>query len=360
MGTGPTNEDVVDALAERIRAAAAAGEPLAIRGGGSKAFLGRPVDGAELDLRECRGIVSYEPSELVITVRAGTPLSEVEAALAAEGQMLPFEPPRLGADGTIGGAVAAGLSGPARPFRGAVRDYVLGCRVLDGRGRTLAFGGQVMKNVAGYDVSRLLAGSMGCLAVLVEVSLKVLPTPAASATLACECGEAEAIRTMCRLAGEPLPLSAASHADGILRLRLSGAAGAVAAAEQSLGQSIGAEEAAGSHWDDLRDQRTGIFSSALPLWRLSVPAAAPPLELPGRGLVDWAGAQRWAATEADAATVRTAATAAGGHATRYRGGDAAVPPFHPLPDALLTLHRRIKAALDPAGIFNPGRMYEAL
>jgi glycolate oxidase FAD binding subunit len=196
--------------------------------------------------------------------------------------------------------------------------------------------------------------------VLLEVSLKVLPAPAASATLACECDEAEAIRTMCRLAREPLPLSAASHADGVLRLRLSGAAGAVAAAEHSLGQSIGAEEAADGHWGELRDQRVGIFSSPLPLWRLSIPAATVPLQLPGRALVDWAGAQRWLATEADAAIVRAAATTAGGHATRYRGGDEGVAPFHPLPDTLLTLHRRVKAALDPAGIFNPGRMYEAL
>lgn len=356
----PASDDTLSGLAARIREAAAAGEPLAIRGAGSKDFLGHTVHGTALDLGGCRGIVAYEPSELVITVRAGTPLAEVEAALAAEGQMLPFEPPRLAADSTIGGVVAAGLSGPARPFRGAVRDYLLGCRVIDGRGQTLNFGGQVMKNVAGYDVSRLLAGSMGCLAVLVEVSLKVLPVPAATLTLARECGADDAIREMCRLAGMPLPLSAASHSDGVLRLRLSGAAGAVAAAERSIGQSTGGEEAAGGHWEALRDQQTGVFSAPLPLWRLSVPAATPPLELPGRQLVDWAGAQRWIATEAGADAVRAAATAAGGHATRYRGGDEAIPAFHPLPDALLSLHRRLKAALDPAGIFNPGRMYEAL
>jgi len=356
----PATDEILADLVARIREAAAAGEPLAIRGAGSKDFLGHAVDGAELGAGTWRGIVAYEPSELVITARAGTPLAEVEAALAAEGQMLPFEPPRLGKEGTIGGAVAAGLSGPARPFRGAVRDYVLGCRVLDGRGRTLTFGGQVMKNVAGYDVSRLLAGSMGCLAVLVEVSLKVLPAPAASATLACECGEAEAIRTICRLAREPLPLSAASHGDGVLRLRLSGAAGAVAAAQRSLRQTLDAEAADDEYWEALRDQRTGVFSAPLPLWRLSVPSATPPLDLPGRQLVDWAGAQRWLATDADAERVRAAATAAGGHATRYRGGDDAVPAFHPLPQALLSLHRRLKSALDPAGILNPGRMYRGL
>ena len=356
----PAADEALADLAARISEASAAGEPLAVRGGGSKDFLGHAVDGAELGTGACRGIVAYEPSELVITARAGTPLAEVEAALAAEGQMLPFEPPRLGADSTIGGAVAAGLSGPARPFRGALRDYVLGCRVLDGRGRTLTFGGQVMKNVAGYDVSRLLAGSMGCLAVLTEVSLKVLPTPAATTTLARECGDAEAIRIMCRLAGQPLPLSAASHADGVLRLRLSGAAGAVAAAERSLRQSLGGEESGGGHWEALRDQRDGVFSTSLPLWRLSVPPATLPLALPGRQLVDWAGAQRWLATDADAERVRAAAAAAGGHATRYRGGDDAVPAFHPLPDALLSLHRRLKSALDPAGIFNPDRMYGGL
>jgi glycolate oxidase FAD binding subunit len=356
----PANDDVLAGLAARIREAAAAGEPLAVRGGGSKGFLGHTVDGAELATGACRGIVAYEPSELVITARAGTPLAEVEAALAAEGQMLPFEPPRLAADSTIGGAVAAGLSGPARPFRGALRDYVLGCRLLDGRGRALTFGGQVMKNVAGYDVSRLLAGSMGCLAVLTEVSLKVLPAPAATTTLARECGEAEAIRTMCRLAGQPLPLSAASHGDGVLRLRLSGAAGAVAAAEQTLRKSLGGEESDDGHWQALRDQRAAVFSAGLPLWRLSVPPATPPLDLPGRRLVDWAGAQRWFVTDADAEHVRGAAAAAGGHATRYRGGDDAVPAFHPLPEPLLSLHRRLKAALDPAGILNPGRMYRSL
>jgi len=358
--TTQSGDDALTSLAGRIRAAAAAGEALAIRGGGSKDFLGHVVGGAELGTGDCRGIVAHEPSELVITARAGTPLADVEAALAAEGQMLPFEPPRLAAESTLGGAVAAGLSGPARPFRGALRDYVLGCRVLDGRGQPLAFGGRVMKNVAGYDVSRLLAGSMGCLALLTEVSLKVLPAPPVAVTLARECDEAEAIREMCRLAGQPLPLSAASYGDGLLRLRLSGAAGAVAAARRDIERSLGAGESDPAHWEALRGQRTGIFATPMPLWRLSVPAATPPLELPGRQLIDWAGAQRWIATDADAHTVRAAATAAGGHATRYRGGDDTVPAFHPLPDALLALQRRLKAALDPAGVFNPGRMYGTL
>ncbi len=354
------DDDALTVLAGRIRDAAAAGEALAIRGGGSKDFLGHAVRGSALGTRDYRGIVAYEPSELVITARAGTPLAELEAALAAEGQTLPFEPPRLAAQSTVGGAVATGLSGPARPFRGALRDYVLGCRVLDGCGQSLVFGGRVMKNVAGYDVSRLLAGSMGCLALLTEVSLKVLPAPPVAITLARACDEAEAIREMCRLAAQPLPLSAASFGDGVLRLRLSGAAGAVAAAKRDIERSLGGEERDPAHWDALRDQRTGIFATPLPLWRLSVPAATPPLELPGRQLIDWAGAQRWIATEAHANTLRAAAEAAGGHATRYRGGDDAVPAFHPLPEALFALHRRLKAALDPAGIFNPGRMYGTL
>ncbi|MEJ2603062.1 MAG: glycolate oxidase subunit GlcE [Gammaproteobacteria bacterium] len=349
-------DEAVERLAATIRDAADSGRPLAIRGAGSKDFLGHPVAADTLSTADLRGIVAYEPSELVVTVRAGTPLAEVEAALAGEGQMLAFEPPRLAPESTIGGALAAGLSGPARPFRGAARDFVLGCRVLDGRGRQLVFGGQVMKNVAGYDVSRLLTGSMGCLAVLLEVSLKVLPRPATDLSVALECSEDEAIDTMCRLGGRALPLSAAAWADGVLRLRLSGARAAVAAARTV----IGGETTDAAYWEAVRDQRTGNFLSSLPLWRVSVPAATPPLDLPGSPLIDWGGAQRWIATEAEAEVVRAAAGAAGGHATRYRGGDPRVPAFHPLPEPLLALHRRLKAALDPAGILNPGRLYASL
>jgi glycolate oxidase FAD binding subunit len=218
------------------------------------------------------------------------------------------------------------------------------------------FGGQVMKNVAGYDVSRLLTGSMGCLAVLLELSLKVLPRPATVQSVALECSEDAAIDTMCRLGGRGLPLSAAAWADGVLHLRLSGARAAVAAASRV----VGGETSDPGYWDAVRDQRTGSFLLSLPLWRVSVPAATPPLDLPGSRLIDWGGAQRWIATEAEAAVVRAAAEAAGGHATRYRGGDPQVPAFHPLPAPLLALHRRIKSALDPAGILNPGRLYASL
>ncbi len=349
-------DEAVERLAATVRDAAATGTTLSIRGGGSKDFLGHAADAERLDTTAIRGIVAYEPSELVVTVRSGTPLVELEAALAAEGQMLAFEPPRLTPDSTIGGSLAAGLSGPARPYRGAARDFILGCRVLDGRGRQLAFGGQVMKNVAGYDVSRLLTGSMGCLAVFLEVSLKVLPRPAADLSLALELSEEQAIRQMCRLGSRPLPLSGAAWSDGVLQLRLSGAQAAVAAARSA----IGGEPVESSYWDALRDQRLEPFTSSLPMWRLSVPAATPPLDLPGRQLIDWGGAQRWIATGEPPEVVRGAAERAGGHATRYRGGDPQCPAFHPLPAALLALHRRIKAALDPAGVFNPGRLYGSL
>ncbi len=348
--------EALAAMASTIREAAGRGEALAIRGGDSKGFLGHPVEGLPLATDGLSGIVEYEPSELVVTAGAGTPIAELEAALDAEGQMLPFEPPRLSGSGTLGGAIASGLSGPGRPFRGAARDYVLGCRVLDGTGNALAFGGRVMKNVAGYDLARLLTGSMGCLAVLTEVSLKVLPRPEHELTLALECGEAQAIERLAAYATAPLPLSAASHVDGVLRLRLSGASSALAAARRR----IGGEETGGEHFTGLRDQKLDIFEAGPTLWRLSVPSATPPLDLPGHRLIDWAGAQRWVAGEADGTAIRDAAAAAGGHATRYRGGDAHTPAFHPLPPALLALHRRLKAALDPAGIFNPGRMYAEL
>lgn len=349
-------DPATETLARVIREAAAAGEALAITGGGSKQFLGHRVAGRRIDASAMCGIIDYEPSELVITARAGTTLAEVESSLAAEGQMLAFEPPRLSPDSTIGGIVAAGLSGPARPFRGAARDFVLGCSVLDGGGRALSFGGRVMKNVAGYDVSRLLAGSMGCLALLTAVSLKVLPSPVRQLTLEQFCDEATAIQRMCEYSRQPLPLTGASYGDGVLRLRLSGADGAVQAARSSIGGETGPDE----HWDRLRDQALDIFSRDPPLWRLSVPAATPPMDLDGEQLIDWAGAQRWLSTDQAPEQIRGAAAAAGGHATRFRGGDETVPAFHPLPDALLSLHRRVKAALDPAGILNPGRMYGAL
>ena len=347
----PVNADRTEVLRESVARAFADAAPLRIRGGDSKAFYGRRAAGEVLDVAGHRGIVAYEPSELVLTARAGTPLAEVEAALAGHRQMLPFEPPHFGPGATLGGTVACGLSGPRRPYAGAARDFVLGAQVVSGRGEVLRFGGQVMKNVAGYDVSRLMVGALGTLGVLLEVSVKVLPAPAHEMTLVLETDARTAIETMNRLAGRPLPISAACHAGDRLYLRLSGSESGVEAARVALG----GETADGSFWQALREHRLPFFAGDGPLWRLSVPPTAPPLDLAGPMLLDWGGAQRWVRSDAGEARVRQVADSAGGHATLFRGGDRGGTVFHPLAPPLAALHRRLKAAFDPAGILNPGR-----
>lgn len=348
---------MVERLRERVRAAAARGMPLRLRGGGSKDFYGGEPRGEPLDTREHAGIVEYEPTELVVTARCGTPLAALEAALAERGQMLPFEPPHFGAGATLGGCVAAGLSGPRRAAAGAVRDFVLGARLLDGRANEVAFGGRVMKNVAGYDVARLLAGSLGTLGLILEVSLKVLPRPAAETTLRLALGEPEALAALNRWAGQPLPISASAWREGELHLRLSGAPSALAAAARQIGGEAIAPDTAARLWESVREQTHSFFSDGMPLWRLSVPSHAPRLALAGDTLIEWGGALRWLRSDADAASVRAAASAAGGHATLFRGGDKSAGVFAPLAPALARLHRGLKAAFDPAGVFNPGRLY---
>lgn len=352
--------DGTEMFVERIRAAGT-GNPLCIRGAGSKDFYGNAPRGDILDTRGHRGIVAYEPTELVVTAKCGTPLAEIESVLAEKGQCLPFEPPRLAADSTIGGVVAAGLSGPRRASAGSVRDYVLGVKLLDGSARELNFGGQVMKNVAGYDVSRLIAGSLGTLGVMLEVSLKVQPQSVAAVSLRFGMSQAEALDRLNRWRGQPLPIVASAWADGALTLRLAGARAAVEAAQEKLGgEKVGADGTA--FWDGLRDQALPFFSAAT-LWRVSLPATAPALDLPGEQIVEWGGAQRWLQSDAPAETVRAAAAANGGSATLYRALAELkdrVGAFPPLPAPLLALHRNLKAAFDPRGIFNPGRLYEEL
>lgn len=346
-------------LRDRILGAAADRRALRIRGGDTKQFYGRPVQGEPIDTRSLSGILEYEPTELVIRVLGGTPLLEVEAALAARGQMLPFEPPVFGTDSTIGGVVAAGLSGPRRASAGAARDFVLGAALLDAQGRLQHFGGQVMKNVAGYDVSRLLCGSLGTLGLITEVSLKVLPTPPAEATVRMQAGAQEAIARLNAWGGQPLPISASAWVDGTLSVRLSGARAAVDAALAAFADRDGAQpmdpaEASG-FWRDLRDQRHPFFTGDAPLWRLSVPSVAP--ALPGAQLIEWGGALRWLRSDAPADELRASARAVGGSATRFRGGDPSTGVFEPLSAPLLALHQRLKREFDPAGLFNPGRMY---
>jgi len=288
-------------------------------------------------------------------VRAGTRLAEVESRLAAERQMLPFEPPHFGEAATIGGAVAAGLSGPRRPYAGAVRDFVLGTRIVNGKGEDLSFGGRVIKNVAGYDISRLMAGSLGTLGVITEISFKVLPRPPEEATLAFEMDEDAATEQVNRWAGLPLPVSATAWEARRLLVRLSGAPTAVAAAKSKMG---GESIEAASYWNDLREQRLPFFSQDRPLWRISVPQSTEPLGLAQAQLIEWGGALRWVAGDAQPLGVRSTAERAGGHATLFRGGDRGVGVFHPLQAPLMKIHKRLKEAFDPAGIFNPNRMYK--
>jgi glycolate oxidase FAD binding subunit len=350
--------DLTGQFQETVRNALAQGAPLDLQGSGSKRFYGREARGAPLALGEHRGIINYEPKELVLTARCGTPLAELEALLAAQGQMLAFEPPHFGDNATLGGTIACGFSGPRRPYAGSARDFVLGVRIINGRGEVLRFGGEVMKNVAGYDVSRLMTGALGTLGLILDVSLKVLPRPEEEITLVQERGPDEAIRIMNEWAALPLPLSAACY-DGLhLQVRLSGTPTAVAAAHERIGGESLADSAA--FWQDLREQRHGFFSSEKPLWRLSLPSHASHLSLSGKQFIDWGGAQRWLIPDADAETVRKAAARLGGHATLFRGGDHSGEVFHPLPEPLSVLHRNLKRSFDPDGIFNPGRLYRDL
>jgi glycolate oxidase FAD binding subunit len=353
-------------LREQVRDAAASRRPLRLRGADTRRFLGAgvadtaaTVDGAaeELDLRGVTGVVSYEPSELVVTVRAGTPLDELEALLAEQGQMLAFEPPRFGPQSTVGGCIATGIAGPRRmarpPLGGAVRDHVLGATLLDGRADVLAFGGTVIKNVAGYDVARLLAGSFGVLGAIISVSLKVLPRPRAECTLRFDCDAEEALRRLRDWQARPLPLSATVWHDDVLHVRLSGASAAVASAAGELG---GARVDA-PDWNALRDQRHEFFAGAAPLWRVAVPATAPRFAASELELIEWGGTQRWLRTGQNATVVRAWAARWGGHASCWRG---AAPFQTPLAPALLAIQQRLKQQFDPAGIFNAGRLHPEL
>ncbi len=340
-----------------IRAAGAANRPLQIRAGGTKDFYGQSIAGELLDPRNYAGIVDYDPSELVITARAGTRLAELETVLQECAQMLACEPPHFGSAATVGGAVAAGLSGPRRQSAGSLRDFLLGVRIMDGHGNPLTFGGQVMKNVAGYDVSRIMAGSLGTLGLLLEVSLKTLPLPVAEVTLRFEVPEDRALERLNQWGAKPLPISAVAWRGGDLGVRLSGARAAVDAARSKLGGELIDRSQAEQFWIGIREQTDPFFATELPIWRVSVPSSVPPLAIPGDQMIEWGGALRWCATSADARTIRSRAVALGGHATLFRHGDKSVGVFTPLTPATANIHRNLKAVFDPHGIFNRGRLY---
>jgi glycolate oxidase FAD binding subunit len=384
IGDMANMEHALRTLSDRIAAARTDGTALCIRGGGSKDFLGSSP-GELLDTRGLDGILSYEPTELVVTVGCGTPLAELEALLAEQGQCLPFEPPHLrwsqgaGASAaTVGGMLAAGLAGPARASVGGVRDYVLGLKLINGLGQHLTFGGQVMKNVAGYDVSRLMVGARGTLGLLTEVSLKVLPLAPAEATLCFALEQAQALEQLHRWAGQPLPLNAscwvcdASNAAApkpSLYVRLRGAVAAVeAACQKMLAEAPGErldQELVAPDWDMCRDQQLPFFRArpapdAL-LWRLSLPQTAPVLALPAQPLIEWHGALRWLWAPASAAAhIQSVAQSAGGSAELFVDLDAdhrvqsRCRPMRAPSAALQAISQRLKASFDPQGIFNPG------
>jgi len=344
------NNDISQKLAAAVKAAAVARTLLAITGGGTKRFYTGTLPGERLDVSGHHGITAYEPTELVVTARVGTPLAEIEAALAKNGQMLGFEPPHFGTSATLGGAMACGFSGPRRPYAGSARDFVLGATIINGKGEILRFGGQVMKNVAGFDASRLMVGALGTLGVLLDISLKVLPKPAQEMTLAFEMPPAQAITTMNTWAGTPLPISGACHVGDTLYIRLSGTTLGVRAAHTRLGGEV--IEKGDRFWRELREQAQSFFHDDAALWRLSVPPATPPINLTGKWLIDWGGAQRWLKSDAPEAEIRRMVSAVGGYAMPFGGTPHRPTSAVPSGSVLWQLQRNIRRSFDPVGILN--------
>ena len=343
-------------LQQQVDQARLSDTPLRICGNGSKSFLCPPPDASHrIELGSHRGIVSYDPSELVLTARSGTTLREIEAELAKHGQMLAFEPPHFGEGATLGGTIACALSGPRRPHSGAARDFVLGCKLLNGRGEILQFGGQVMKNVAGYDVSRLMVGAYGTLGVLLEISLKVLPRPAASLTVTLACDEHEAIARMTELLIKPYPIDAACYDGEQCHVRVSGSVQAVKEARGKIAGIVLPDE--DGYWHKLREHRLPYFQHRSTLYRIMVRPATAPLPIKGSWLLDWGGSQRWLYSDEDYDTIRHQVELAGGHVTVFRTQDDQLARFHPLPDAMLALHQRLRASFDPHLLFNRHHLY---
>jgi len=351
------SNDHTQSLQQNVARAMAAKTPLHITGGGSKAFYGRETAGEPLDVSGHRGIVNYHPSELVVTARSGTLLSELEQTLAEHGQMLAFEPPHFGASATLGGTIACGFSGPRRPFAGSARDCVLGCKIINGKAEVLAFGGEVIKNVAGFDVSRLMVGALGTLGVLLEISLKVLPLPETELTCVFELPLTEALVKMTELASGPLPVSGLSYDGRLLHVRLSGGEKAVKTAAARIGGGA-AVTADSAYWHDLNEQRLDFFATEMNIWRLSVPPATEPLALAGDWIYDWGGGLRWLKTAAPTEAVFAAAEQACGHALRFKGKERGGEVFQPLNGKLRQLNQQVKQAFDPYGLFNPHRLYQ--
>lgn len=349
--------DLTAALQQTVVEAIKSRSSLNIQGSGSKAFLSDITEGIPLSTQDHTGIICYQPTELVLTARSGTTLAEIETLLAENGQLLPFEPPHFGQHATLGGMIATGLSGSIRPFSGSVRDFVLGCKIINGRGEILQFGGQVMKNVAGYDVSRLMVGAMGTLGVLLEVSIKVLPAPNQSCYLSQSREAQDAVRLMQVLSAQNLPLTGLAYDGESVHIRLAGAEASVKAARNRLG---GEQQQPDQFWQRLREQSHHFFTGNTPLWRLSVPGNAPIDPGQTRQIIDWAGALRWIKTTDPASHMFKYASKLNGHAQLFRTDSPAVNRRQPLSPAMMMIHKKVKASLDPQGIFNLGQLYPEL
>lgn len=350
-----TDQDLSKSLQDRIAQAYHDRVPLQIKANNSKAFFCRTIHAPAVQVASHRGILNYEPTELILTARAGTPISEIEQVLAAQNQMLPFEPPHFGPNATLGGTIACGLSGPRRPWTGSARDFVLGVKIINGKGEIISFGGEVMKNVAGYDVSRLMTGAMGTLGLLLEVSLKVLPKPTSEITLTREMDRKQALQQMLLFSHQSLPISALCHDGDKLHVRLSGAEQSVQAAKKQLG---GIElDNNDTCWENIREHKHAFFASNTPLWRVSIPPATSTSALAGEQFIDWGGAQRWLLSDLDAGTLREKVSKLNGHATLFRHGDRSQEIFHPLSGKLKQLHLELKLAMDPHCVLNPTMLY---
>ncbi len=350
--------DLANDIHAQVQDALQRQQPLAIQGSNSKSFYGNPCEAQVLEVSGHSGILHYEPAELVLTARAGTSLQTIHQCLHVHGQMLGFEPPAFGEQATLGGTIACNLSGPRRPYAGAARDFVLGCRIINGHGQIMQFGGEVMKNVAGYDVSRLMAGAMGTLGVLLDISIRVIPRPQQEFTIRKEVDTDKALQVIARWSQRPMPISAACHDGNHLYFRLSGNESALKSAHNKMGGDLVGED--GDMWVRLREHTHTFFDVDRPLWRLSVPPNTPMLAVDGKTFLDWGGAQRWLVSTSSADSIRRITTRAGGHATLYRNGPRQEDAFQPLPAPMLQIQQQLKQAFDPQHILNPGRMYKAL
>ncbi len=351
-------QDLEQDILAQVQDALQGQQALAIQGNNTKTFYGNPCQAQPLQISGHNGILHYEPAELVMTARAGTPLKTIKECLQEHGQMLGFEPPGFGDEATLGGTIACNLSGPRRPYAGAARDFVLGCRIINGHGQVMRFGGEVMKNVAGYDVSRLMAGAMGTLGVLLDISIRVIPRPQQEFTIRKEVDSTKALQAIARWSQKPMPISAACHDGDQLYFRLSGNELALKTAHNKMGGEPLDNDA--QLWERLREQSHAFFDGNKPLWRLSVPANTPMLALDGKTFLDWGGAQRWLVSDIGADRIRKMIDKVGGHATLYRNGPQDIEAFQPLPAAMLQVQQRLKQSFDPQRLFNPGRLYKDL